>query len=218
MIAVVDSENHHRSVRLLDAMYRFRHRVFVDIQKWEACRRPDGRDIDRFDGPGSIHVAVLEGDAVVSYSRLLPTTRPHVQSHVYPELLQGRPAPTGPHIHEWTRWAAAPWRRPDGAAVDPNAGRQLLAVTELTPILGLTGYLAQVHPAMITTLVTMGWEVEPLALPTRYDGQPLVPIHAIWTPRTAEATRRAFGLAGTAYDVRPHTLPRRRDRTPRYAS
>jgi acyl-homoserine lactone synthase len=218
VIAFVNADNYHRSARLLDVMYRFRHRVFVDIMKWEACRRPDGRDIDQFDGPACFHVAALDGDTVVSYSRLLPTTRPHLQSHVYPELLQGRPAPTGPHIHEWSRCSAAPWRRPEGAATDPNAGRQFLAVAEMTPALGLTGYLAQVHPAMITTLGTMGWDVEPLALPTRYDGNLLVPIHAIWTPDTPDATRRAFGLAGTAYDVLPHTMPARWNHPTHYAS
>ncbi|MET7246872.1 acyl-homoserine-lactone synthase [Methylobacterium sp. EM32] len=218
MITVIDSANYHQSAHLLDAMYQFRHRVFVDIMKWEACRKPDGRDIDQFDGPDCIHVAALDGEAVISYSRLLPTTRPHLQSHVYPELLQGRTAPTGPHILEWTRCAAAPWRRPNSLAADPNAGRQFLAVTELTPALGLTGYLAQVHPTMITKLTTMGWDVEPLALPTRYDGHLVVPIHMIWTPQTADATRRAFGLTGTAYDVLPHALPAPRNHPTHYAS
>ncbi|KMO43136.1 hypothetical protein VQ03_09320 [Methylobacterium tarhaniae] len=218
MITVVDSSNYHQSSDLLDAMYTFRHRVFVDIMKWEACRRNDGRDIDQFDGPDCVHIAAFDNGSVISYSRLLPTTKPHLQTHVYPELLQGRPAPTGPHIMEWTRCAAAPWRRPNSLAADPNAGRQFLAVTELTLALGLIGYLAQVHPTMITKLSAMGWDVEPLALPTRYDGHLVVPIYMEWKPGTADATRRAFGLKGTAYDLLPHSMPAQWGEPLRYAS
>ncbi|WP_207184062.1 acyl-homoserine-lactone synthase [Methylobacterium indicum] len=203
---------------MLDAMYRFRHRVFVDTMKWEACRKPDGRDIDQFDGPDCIHVAACDGEAVISYSRLLLTTKPHLQSHVYPELLQGRPAPSGPYIMEWTRCAAAPWRRPNSLAADPNAGRQFLAVTEMTPSLGLVGYIAQVHPTMITKLTAMGWDVEPLALPTRYDGQLVVPIYMEWNSGTGDATRRVFGLRGTPYDVLPDAMPAPWSEPLRYAS
>lgn len=218
MISIIDSANYHQCSDLLDAMYVFRHRVFVDVMKWEACRKKDGRDIDQFDGPECIHVAALDNGSVVSYSRLLPTTQPHLQSHVYPELLQGRTAPKGPHIMEWTRCAAAPWRRPNSLGADPAAGRQFLAVTEMTPALGLVGYLAQVHPTMITKLSMMGWDVEPLALPTRYDGQLVVPIYMEWKSGTADATRRVFGLKGTSYDVQPHMLPVQWDRHIRYAS
>jgi acyl-homoserine lactone synthase len=201
LITIIDRDSYQASADLLDRIYCFRHRLFVETMRWEACRKPDGRERDQFDGPDCIHVAGIDDGEVVSYSRLLPTTRPHLQSHVYPELLQGAKAPSGPRLFEWTRCGAAPWRRASATAKDPVAGRQFVAVAELTGLLGLDGYLIQAHPIMITHLATLGWETEPLALPMIYDGNPLVAFLARWTPATADTTRAVFELAGTPYDV-----------------
>src|SRR5689334_7736283 len=118
MILLINKANAARHAPLLDHVYRFRHRFFVDRLGWTALRRPDGREIDQFDTDACVHLVGVEGGSVVSYTRLLPTTEPHLLSDVYPEMLQGGTAPTGPDIWEWTRCAVAPEKRERHRGVD----------------------------------------------------------------------------------------------------
>ncbi|RVU14860.1 acyl-homoserine-lactone synthase [Methylobacterium oryzihabitans] len=201
MIQMIEGRYGRHHADLMERVFRFRHRFFVDHLKWEALRRPDGREIDAFDGPDCVHLVGLDGDEVVSYARLLATTRPHLQSHVYPQILQGAVAPTGPHIYEWTRCAAAPWKRDGTRALDPISGYQFAAVAEAAERLGLDGLLVQTHPIIVERLISIGWDVEPLALPFPYDGKPLMPIYARLTPDTAATTLAVYGLAGPALEA-----------------
>lgn len=64
---------------------------------WEDLRRPDGRERDRFDDAHAVHMICAEGEEVVGYQRLLPTTRPYLLSTLYPQLCDG-PPPASPKI------------------------------------------------------------------------------------------------------------------------
>jgi N-acyl-L-homoserine lactone synthetase len=87
------------------------------------CRRPDGREIDQFDTDACVHIVGVEDHEVVSYTWLLPTTSPHLLSHVYPGMLAGATAPTGPDIWQWTRCAVDPATDASLKTVDFEAGR-----------------------------------------------------------------------------------------------
>src|SRR5580765_66682 len=100
------------SVTVMEQIWKFRHEQFVERLGWEDIRRADGREIDEFDTGGAIHLPLIDGDEVVGYTRLLPTTEPHLLSHVYPELMDGREWPRGATIYEWTRCIAAEWAQP----------------------------------------------------------------------------------------------------------
>ena len=41
MITIIDRDNYRASAEMLDRIYCFRHRLFVETMKWEACRKPD---------------------------------------------------------------------------------------------------------------------------------------------------------------------------------
>jgi len=186
---------------LMDLIYRFRHNFFVDHLRWEACRRQDGRERDAFDGPDCLHVVGQEpagrgAGTIVSYARLLPTTRPHLMTHLYPELLKGRSAPSGPRIYEWTRCAVAPGKRESAKGIDAVSGASFTAVAEAAEHFGLEGLLVQTHPVLVTRLMDMGWDVEALALPCTYDGSLLLPVYARLAPETVATCRRLFGLSG----------------------
>ncbi|MCJ2084265.1 acyl-homoserine-lactone synthase [Methylobacterium sp. J-090] len=196
MLRVLSGDVEVRDPALMDRVYRFRHDFFVDHLKWEACRKPDGRERDQFDGPDCLHVVGQQDEAIVSYSRLLPTTRPHLQTHLYPELLKGAPAPSGPHVYEWTRCAVAPSKRESAKGVDAVSGASFTAVAEVAARFGLDGLLVQTHPVLVTRLMDMGWDVEPLALPCAYGDSLLLPIYARLTPETVATCRRVFGLSG----------------------
>lgn len=202
MLRVLSGDVEARDPALMDRIYRFRHDFFVDHLKWEACRKPDGRERDQFDGPDCLHVvgsepAGWETDVIVSYSRLLPTTRPHLQSHLYPEILKGACAPSGPRVYEWTRCAVAPGKRESAKGMDAVSGASFTAVAETAERFGLEGLLVQTHPVLVTRLMDMGWDVEPLALPCAYGESLLLPIYARLTPETVATCRRVFGLPGS---------------------
>lgn len=182
---------------LADRIYRFRHEFFVENLKWEACRRPDGRERDQFDGPDCFHVIGEDRAEIVSYARLLPTTRPHLLSDLYPEILSGAVAPVGPRIFEWTRHAVAPrMRESKGAHAFSRAA--FGAVACAAEALNIQGLLVQTHPILAERVMDMGWDVEPLALPTPYDGAILLPIFARLTPRTVAIAREALATLGGA--------------------
>jgi len=108
---LITEQNFDQHQDILEKAYRFRHRHFVERLGWEALRKPDGREVDQFDGPHCVHAVGTDQGEIAHYVRLLPTDRPHLQSHVYPNLLQGRTAPSGPTIYEWTRGSVDPRRR-----------------------------------------------------------------------------------------------------------
>lgn len=201
MMRILSGDVEARDPDLMDRIYRFRHDFFVDHLKWEACRRPDGRERDGFDGPECLHVVGQANEAIVSYSRLLPTTRPHLQTHLYPELLQGATAPSGPRIYEWTRCAVATGKRESASGLDAVSGASFTAVAEAAEHFGLDGLLVQTHPVLVARLMEMGWDVQPLALPCAYGGSLLLPVYARLTPVTLATCRRVFGLTGPVLPI-----------------
>ena len=52
MLFVLDDSNISAHAEMMDDVYLFRHKLFVERLGWEGCRKPDGREIDDFDGPG----------------------------------------------------------------------------------------------------------------------------------------------------------------------
>ncbi len=102
MIHIVTPANAHRYADAMEQAWRLRHDIFVAEKGWTELARPDGREIDQFDTPHAVHFLAMEGDAVIGYSRLLPTTRPHLLSDVLPQLCEVE-RPVGPQIWEWTR-------------------------------------------------------------------------------------------------------------------
>lgn len=201
----LDNEN----PELADCIYKFRHEFFVDHLRWEACRRSNGRERDQFDGPGCVHVIGVEFEEIVAYARLLPTTRPHLVSHVYPEIMQGEPSPTGPRLYEWTRHAVAPRKR-EGRGARDFTKAHFAAVARTAETVGIDALLVQTHPMLADRVLDMGWDVEPLALPTVYDGGSILPIIARLTPNTLAVAQAALSAHGSEFVVDGHrSLPPR---------
>ena len=195
---------------LFDEVFRFRHRFFVDRMRWEALRKPDGREVDQFDTDDCLHLVGMDEGAVVSYTRLLPTTQPHLLDTVYPEILGGLPAPTGPHVWEWTRFAVEPAKREGRVGTDPTTAEMYLAVTETCLRFGIAALLIETHPIYLTRILELGWQARPLTLPLEYDGQPVIAIYAGVSETTLERTRQAFGIRTSVLEDetgRPERVP-----------
>lgn len=191
---LITDRNHHLHLELIEKCYRFRHDFFVNVMKWEALRRPDKRDIDRFDMPGIAHVVGVDMGEVFSYSRLLPTTRPHLLDTIYPHMLEGNPEPVGDTIFEWTRCAVDPKRREGRKAADPATTGMTLGVIESCLTLGIEALHVQTHPILLTRLMELGFKCKPLALPSEIDGVPVVPFLAHVSALTLETARRLLDV------------------------
>lgn len=114
MIHVISAVNRHLYEDVLEQHFRVRHEIFVEERKWEALRKPDGREIDTYDNDDAIYLLALEHRRVLGGSRLYPTTRPTMMSEVFPHLASVRGCPSDPLVWEWSRFFVSRERR-DGA-------------------------------------------------------------------------------------------------------
>lgn len=159
---------------IMEQIWRFRYEQFVERRGWEALRKEDGREIDQFDSDFAIHFAVFKNEAIVGYSRLLPTTHPHLLSHVYPQIMRGQKLPRSRDIFEWTRCAV----RSGDETIDgvPLSRVLMVGVMEFCRGAGITSLVVETHPKLRTSLSSNGWQTRLLAETTLYENQLIVPI------------------------------------------
>ena len=192
---LISDVNANQHLSLIEQCYKFRHSFFVDGLKWEALRRSDGRDVDQFDVPGIVHIVGVDQGNVFSYSRLLPTTSPHLLDTIYPQMLEGGKEPIGETIWEWTRCAVDPKRREGRKAADPATTGMTLGVIEACIALGIEALHVQTHPMLLTRLMELGFRCRPLALPSQLEGQEVIPFLAHVSEATLRTARTILGVS-----------------------
>lgn len=89
----------------LQAMYKFRNKVFNERLGWEV-QSFDGMEIDAYDGLGPVYM-LSHGEIgkVSGCWRLLPTEGPYMLKNTFPQLLRGETVPESPRIWELSRFA-----------------------------------------------------------------------------------------------------------------
>lgn len=193
MLEVIDRHNSDLYQNELESIYRYRHWYFVDRLDWKAIYREDGREIDNYDNEDAIHLAKFKAGRIVSYTRLIPTSKPHLLSHVYPEIMDGHEYETGEDVYEWTRFS-----------VDPEFGN-LAKLNEETMFIfhGIAEYCVQqnikhliveTHPLYMTWLSEMGWDVAPISKIKRIEGKKVVAFTTAPTAETISIGRKMLSL------------------------
>lgn len=90
-----------------DSMFRLRHRVFKERLGWEVGSQ-NGMEVDVFDEMEPTYLVARDetgsGEEVVASWRILPSTDAYMLRDVFPELLEGMPAPEGATIVEASRF------------------------------------------------------------------------------------------------------------------
>lgn len=107
MIAITTARagEHGLGAPLLDSMYRLRSDVFHRRLGWDV-RIEDGREHDWFDLIGPHYVVAHDNTSrALGCCRLLPTLGPNMLRDIFPELLDGAPAPASASIWEVSRFA-----------------------------------------------------------------------------------------------------------------
>ncbi|MES5097835.1 acyl-homoserine-lactone synthase [Agrobacterium sp. BA1120] len=181
-----------------EQIWRFRHKHFVERLGWEGLRKPDGLEIDEFDTNDAIHLALICDRTVVGYSRLLPTTKPHLLSDVYPEVAGGNDYPKGPLVYEWTRCIAEPEVSIAGVLA---ANMLLTGVLEYCLVVGIEALIVETHPKLVNLLVSTGWDVMPFAAPSTLSSGLIVPICAKPLPFALTISHEQQGINGSVLEL-----------------
>ncbi len=192
MLEVITGSQIGQKPTTMEKVWRFRHQCFVEELGWEALRRSDEREQDQFDTRSTIHLVLMEEREVVGYSRLLPTTKPHLLSHIYPELMGGKSYPKGRHVFEWGR-CATDARVPCIGAV-ATADILMTAVLEFLVHVGAETVIIQTNPMLVEMIRKRGYPLQVLCEPLVYCGEMLMAIAAQPSPRLLELHRKTHGI------------------------
>ena len=183
-----------QSFDLLEQNYRLRHKVFVELQGWEALRRSDGRDVDAFDNDDATHILIADGKELVGGSRITPLDRPNLLQTVFHGLVQGD-FPADPSLGaDWTRFYVRPDRR-EGRRRAPESAALFCSVMEYALQEGFTFITFVSSIYMLEHGTAVGWRITPLGEASMIDGKPTV---AAWIEVSEEAlynVRRATGMS-----------------------
>lgn len=184
-----------------DAMFRHRHRIFVDLLGWRALARPDGRDIDAFDDGRAHYIIVIdEAGAYRASARLLPTDGPHMLSETFAGFVDG-PLPRGPDIFEWTRHAPGD---PDWPAAVNEAARLALhiGILEFALKTGITAFTAILEAGLARRARGYGWDCAPLGRPKAYaEGEAIAVLNPVRAAHLAALRQRAAVTAPILSDA-----------------
>jgi acyl-homoserine lactone synthase len=160
MIHVISAANRHLYEDVLEQHFRVRHEIFVEERKWEALRKPDGREVDTYDNEDAVYLLALENRRVLGGSRLYPTTKPTMMSEVFPHLAAVRGCPSNPLVWEWSRFFVSRERR-DGAF----NGQLMAAAQEFCLDQGIERLSLVMETWWLPRFHEIGFIVAPLGLP-----------------------------------------------------
>ena len=179
---------------LLEENFRLRHKIFVDLQGWDALRRVDGRDVDAFDTEDATHILVTDKGELVGGSRVTPLNRPNLLQTVFNGLVHGD-LPADPSLGaDWTRFYVRPDRR-EGRRRAPESAALFCAMMEYALNEGSTFITFVSSLSMVEHGTAVGWKITPLGPASMVEGKATV---AAWIAVSEEAlydVRRATGMS-----------------------
>jgi acyl-homoserine lactone synthase len=196
MIHIVTPENEHHYRDEMEQAYRLRHRVFVEQRGWRALAKPDGREIDQFDNEHAVHMLYIEHGKVLGYQRMLPTTRPHLLSEVMPELCEIE-HPVGADIWEISRHCVAPGHQSGGRFTCAIGNALGSSWVEWGLECGISNFIIEIEPRSLLSLVNLHFQVFPLGLPRKINGQDVMAVTLGFDERTLERFRESHDLICT---------------------
>lgn len=188
-IHVVTRDNRSLYADYLEQHFRLRHDIFVGERGWTALRRPDGRDVDKYDDLSAIYLLAIDGEQVVGGQRLYPTMRPHMIQEVFPHLAAFRGVPSAPDIFETTRYFVVKERRFGRTDCVMLAGLQQFCLEE-----GISQVTAVVEAWWLPRWQQIGFRAHPLGLPVPIEGQPSLAVAVDIREDSFESVRRKAGL------------------------
>lgn len=189
--------------RLRSAMLQDRKTVLMDRMGWD-LRSPDGlHELDEYDQDDTLYLIVHQPATHrhLGSVRLLPSTGPHLLGDKFAHLcLDG--VPIRPDVWEITRLVTAPGL---SRAEALQVRRQLsIALFEHALGHGIARYTMVTHMAWLPSLLSIGWDAEPLGLPHGEGADAVAALHIMIDETSLQRLRGAWAMAEA---VLPQTTP-----------
>lgn len=148
-------------------MFEDRKQLFADMLGWDVPV-VDGRfEIDAFDDEHAVYVVATQDGAHIGSMRLLPSTRPHILSALFPALCDGG-VPIGGGIWEITRLCLPVRLGAAGRLAVRN--RLISAMVDHALDSGVASLTGVVAWTFLEQVMGMGWRCAPLGPPTIIGG------------------------------------------------
>ena len=181
-------------------MHHDRKRVFVDTLGWKLASPYSWLEVDDFDDYRAVYLlarSAATGDHEGSV-RLLPTTGPHMLSCLFSQLCVG-PVPAGEDCWEISRLVSKPSSVAGASAV--RVHRLLaLALVEFALLNAIRRYTLVTEAHRLSALLSVGWPVTPLGLPTVFKGQQLQALQISISGSTLGNMRSRLRITGSVLD------------------
>ena len=206
MIDLVLPESRFGFAAALMEMHHDRKQVFVDRFGWRLPARGSWLEIDQFDNDYAIYLLARSPEGHHRGSvRLLPSSRPHMLNSLFSHLCPGG-VPVGDDCWEISRLVTSPPDAP-GTAVLRVHRLLALALAEFAHANSIGRYTLVAETHRVPALLSVGWSVTPLGLPTLVDGEHLQALQIEMAPGTLQEMRRRFRIEAPVLRVRQ--APRR---------
>ncbi|AYD00643.1 acyl-homoserine-lactone synthase [Neorhizobium sp. NCHU2750] len=192
MLDIILGHQVERFATVMEKVWRFRHRCFVEELGWEGLRTIDGRERDAFDTADTIHLVLREGHHLIGYSRLLPTTKPHLLSDPLAFLVPNGRYPKTSSAFEWGRCAALRnMRSKDGILASDLL---MTGVLEYAVSFGIEAFVIEATPLIIRMLQRRGYVLDFLGPPSLHEGHWVLAVVAYPSPELLQQHRKRHGV------------------------
>jgi N-acyl-L-homoserine lactone synthetase len=206
MIDVVLPENRFDFAHSLLEMHHDRKRVFVDRLGWGLPSRESWLEVDEFDNEYAVYLIARAPDTGRHEGsvRLLPSTRPHMLASVFPSLC-ANDVPVADDCWEISRLVAPPGEA-RGTALLRVHRLLALALVEFAVLNGIGSYSLVTESHRMPALLSVGWNVRPLGLPTLCMGQQIQALQIVVDADKIPVMRRRLGIEGPVLRSAPVKL------------
>lgn len=172
MIDLVLPESRFGFAGALMEMHHDRKQVFVDRFGWRLPAKGSWLEVDQFDNDYAVYLLARSAEGRHQGSvRLLPSSRPHMLDTLFSHLCPAG-VPGGDDVWEISRLVTNP-ADATGTSVLKVHRLLALALVEFAAENGIGAYTLVAEVARVPALLSIGWPVMPLGLPTLVDGEML---------------------------------------------
>lgn len=197
MIEIVFPETRFEHASALIEMHHDRKRVFVDKLGWSLPTGAGWLEVDEFDNEYAVYLLARsrETGRHVGSVRLLPTTRPHMLGTMFSNLCAGK-VPRSEDCWEISRFLTCP-PEVEGTSVLKIHRLLAIALIEIALLKSIRCYTLVTEPQRLPALLSIGWSVVPLGIPTRYGRETLQALQILVDPEILPVLRRKTGVSSS---------------------
>lgn len=168
MLHVITAQNANLYRHALLDSFRLRHRILVEKLGWEAIRKSDGLERDRFDNQDAIYLMHLNDDGDVTGTvRFLPTTKPHMFSEIFCEYCDNEGVLRGADIYEGSRFCID--KTLDEEERHQVQNEMMCGLVEFCVVSRIRRMTLLTSTYLMNRCVAAGVDIRPLGLPRQMD-------------------------------------------------